>query len=1547
MLKRKYKSLILIAIVVTFVIASLFAVNALNFDEANNNAQNINFASRPSSVFLDQYYANCDGIISDLGIGEWDIYTAYPEFYSVSKVNYNEESCIYFDRYASDDKYSSTASLTTPELSLNSTHNVYSLSFDYFSLATRALANNILVYASNDGEKYEKIGGVDRVFNDNEDNFINVSFDITNEVRFLRFDLKIYNSVSTGYGIYLKNFQLSPKTLRDEPLPSFTVERDDTNPLLYTGNKQLPSYTVSCSVPDYEYNIQEIVLNSSYRLKESIEIGSYTLIILIYNVDNVIVDINELQFSITKGNIARAEVDYFATEDGVNINHVSLYNSSGDIINNKVGAISYTQPFSRPYSTSISVTTSMHFEEFEQTIALNTNSNYLLNIGNPIQTYIYDGTAKTVTFENLSGKQSVVRYYKHNTLLDQAPKDAGSYSANIYIEDQLVKTIALIIKPKEITAINNNGAISNRAYDGTTNVYDAAATSFIFKSGAEEINDTSLTLDNLKFACSTGYTYVVFDKATFGGNYILQEGATVERTYATIEKINLKLINNIDQDNNTILTIGDKQYDGLNIASINTSDIIARYNSLKSAPLEFLGVPKDDSFSLESIEATFDSVFAGDAVPVSLTIVDLTCFDRFNVDIYTPQGLVFGRIVPKKLDIDLDLSNIQVVSKKYDATLSANVDIISVVFNSGVVAADQAIMSDNANFELQYTLAEYANANAGIKEVDVTGFILCSKNPIYSEVINSYTVNDITLFGEILQVEVTVQDEFFHVLTGQSIPLIKTNPADIDLYVSYYYSKEAAQNGQDEIGDFNTESYMGVFYIRVEIAFNEDNYQLAEDYAIIVIQITGEKKAQSLTFNIDNLFEHDDGDGIYYVMAIGGRFSPNAVSQSKVGVTDYLTGLPLTYERNTGTKMTYAQGVYTAREEGLVSITVRQNGNSVYLAATPVTINILIVDSLILANNDISYADALYYGDEIPQVSGSALFDDEEINGTYTRKSGTLSAGLHNYLYNFVPSEKYLGEYNDINVPLTAEKAVLEVDISDITMDYHSEIDIKDYARITLVKGTRELQLNTSEFSATNISFVMHSELQLNQWQHKETAYVVGFNDSYANYIEVLNNTNYEIIVQNETVNIFVNRAEITIEAIDFSKDYGFAEYEIVYDIKGNFDTADTELILQAAQIVEQAKTNSTVGRYVLLLSLGSIDESLSNKYSIKTVNGFMDIARAKIDISANNATSIYGQPLSPLSYTITGFHIANDGDYYSEYITLTHSVTEDSDVGDYDILSASLPYSDNYKFIFIKGIYTVSPATLNGITLQDANFLYDGLRHSLEISYDKNVWGELAVAYNNYDIVDIGRYPITATVTKNNYYDLILDAVLTVSSLSVSASNNKMSATVTMLGDNLTGFDPRATLMLLQNNNVDTINAYNSALINNEDTKENILGIYNYFLLVDSNRQEINGNAEVKIKLDGVNINTKIRVLAIIDGEFFELQHDYKNGYVVFESNGVTEFAIVKSVSAYAKDTSSLIIGIGVAAGIIIVFYLIFIGYRKTAKKSIKRSIRKHNRWA
>ena len=103
-----------------------------------------------------------------------------------------------------------------------------------------------------------------------------------------------------------------------------------------------------------------------------------------------------------------------------------------------------------------------------------------------------------------------------------------------------------------------------------------------------------------------------------------------------------------------------------------------------------------------------------------------------------------------------------------------------------------------------------------------------------------------------------------------------------------------------------------------------------------------------------------------------------------------------------------------------------------------------------------------------------------------------------------------------------------------------------------------------------------------------------------------------------------------------------------------------------------------------------------NSTYSPASLTQSFTIYPAVLRVTANNLTSVYGQPLPPLTYGYSGFVSGDMAAVVSGIPALATSATATSNVGSYPItvLTGTLATA-NYSFLYVSGTLTVQPAPL------------------------------------------------------------------------------------------------------------------------------------------------------------------------------------------------------------------------------------------------------------
>jgi streptogramin lyase len=175
------------------------------------------------------------------------------------------------------------------------------------------------------------------------------------------------------------------------------------------------------------------------------------------------------------------------------------------------------------------------------------------------------------------------------------------------------------------------------------------------------------------------------------------------------------------------------------------------------------------------------------------------------------------------------------------------------------------------------------------------------------------------------------------------------------------------------------------------------------------------------------------------------------------------------------------------------------------------------------------------------------------------------------------------------------------------------------------------------------------------------------------------------------SVNLQVNKAQLTVTAKAVSKTYGTANPAFTYTITGfvNGDTAATALTGKPA-LTTTAVAGSPVGAYPIKPALGTLHAA---NYTFKFVNANLTVTPAALSITANNASALYNQPLPTFTYTPSGFVNGDTAAVLSGSPSETTTVTQGSAIGTYPItITAGTLSATNYSFVFHNGSLTIQP---------------------------------------------------------------------------------------------------------------------------------------------------------------------------------------------------------------------------------------------------------------
>lgn len=444
------------------------------------------------------------------------------------------------------------------------------------------------------------------------------------------------------------------------------------------------------------------------------------------------------------------------------------------------------------------------------------------------------------------------------------------------------------------------------------------------------------------------------------------------------------------------------------------------------------------------------------------------------------------------------------------------------------------------------------------------------------------------------------------------------------------------------------------------------------------------------------------------------------------------------------------------------------------------------------------------------------------------------------------------------------------------------------------------------------------------------------------------------------TVTFRVNKSRITICAPNVDK-YYFAspktedELRALLTIEGVVVPEDVGALIAATSVASAASREASVGNYAVV----PVGETETERYIIGYRRAYVTVLPAGVTVFALSSGHVYGNQPSEIR---TGVSVSSgSGAYLAEDIaalkaeiaadvTYYVDVSAESDAGDYPIDVFFLGDATNYELTFGNSVYTVEPAAFTGITFEDMTVLYDGERHSPEITYDKNVWQGLTVRYDKGYFVEAGVYEYTAVVSKKNYKDLTLKATLTIGTLTIASSSVTTDAvTVSVSKDECkNGLSPETYVVLAAFDDEKTENL--RAKINEnaaEGTTLEIVAAYDVNVLEDGVKITLGYSSyELSLRPAAVKYSEGLKLFGYGEKGYGELEYEYKNGVYYVKCASLEGIAFVKEVK---ETVSPIYIWIGVAIFALIVLFVLAVVFSGSGKgrKERARSRRRHQRWA
>ena len=238
-------------------------------------------------------------------------------------------------------------------------------------------------------------------------------------------------------------------------------------------------------------------------------------------------------------------------------------------------------------------------------------------------------------------------------------------------------------------------------------------------------------------------------------------------------------------------------------------------------------------------------------------------------------------------------------------------------------------------------------------------------------------------------------------------------------------------------------------------------------------------------------------------------------------------------------------------------------------------------------------------------------------------------------------------------------------------------------------------------------------------------------------------------------VMLVINKDTITIDAVTF------VDGEVYYNGQAHSIVADHYAELFNVSYTGNGKINA--GTYTVTATFTIKDTANYELEGADSKSATLTINKVLITITANDKTSMFGNAIENLTYDIEFIGDSNYTDFYESdwgSIVLNTTATGLSDVGTYEIDSATISNASNYEVTFNKGTYTITKFTGNTITVEaeDIRYLMDLIYSAEALRGQSTVKFTFATSedgeYTETLPKNVGTYYVKATVAGTNNYE-------------------------------------------------------------------------------------------------------------------------------------------------------------------------------------------------
>ncbi len=374
-------------------------------------------------------------------------------------------------------------------------------------------------------------------------------------------------------------------------------------------------------------------------------------------------------------------------------------------------------------------------------------------------------------------------------------------------------------------------------------------------------------------------------------------------------------------------------------------------------------------------------------------------------------------------------------------------------------------------------------------------------------------------------------------------------------------------------------------------------------------------------------------------------------------------------------------------------------------------------------------------------VNGDTAEQMKSLVSLSTTASATTPAGSYPIKVSAGLSPNYT--FSVVNGTLTVSKAPLILTADDKSKVYGAALPTFSASYAGLVNGDTPARLGKVSFNT----------------EAKPSSGV----GTYAITPTLPSNANYSLTFKQGTLT--VTKAHLTVTADNANKTYGdpLPDFTATYTGLINGDTPST--VGSVLRFSTSATATSPVGTYPI-----EILEGTSANYELTLKPGTLTIARALLNVTAEDKTKLYGAAVPALTAKYEGFVNGDSVDSLTQPVTFVTTATTGSAVGGY-LIRASGGASPNYTLALNNGTMTITKAPLT-ITADNKTKAPGAALPALTASFSGFVNGDSVATLQQAPSLTttalasspVGSYPIRVTGARaSNYAITFVDGTLLV----------------------------------------------------------------------------------------------------------------------------------------------------------------------------------------